>query len=1030
MKRINKYLSLFGLFVVITVILGLILQHQYSNRIVTRNTERITELSVSVMNQQIQSWLNEHARVIETCRAYTVTGIDDEAGELAFLRMMLKSDRDFASIYFGSADNHLINASGWVPPRGFDLRTRPWFGKAVSQNRLVFTEAFVNASRDKAIITIAVPVRDAGGKLLGVVGGDVSLETIIHVIRDKKIGNTGYSFLIDGKGNLVAHPDYAYNPSIPFVKVNERYPGISLNSLHTRGTVQPVTLDGRNGYIAFQAVPGTDWHLASFVPMSEFSGQFNQLLSVLGISALVSLLIILVFLWLQRRLLILPLVRLGENVARIDVKNNPDYRLPTDETAEFGELARGMNAVLETTSSYVASLTVKEDALKGSNLQLEAMVLKQRAQQVELERQYEGIERESADRQQAQEELSNFFEVNLDLLCIADTDGNFIKVNKAWQDILGYNTQELEKRKFLEFIHPDDLDETLAVMGKLANQEMVINFVNRYRCADGSYRFIEWRSRPKGNLIYAAARDITDKKLAEVELIKSKEQAESANVMKSQFLANMSHEIRTPMNGILGFLELLSRTELSTRQEEFVRDAKSASDMLLIIINDILDFSKIEAGKLAVEKIGFQLRPIVEDTVTMFLPKAMEKQLALNVTIEPGVPNVVRGDPGRLKQIMGNLISNAIKFTEKGTVTLTVGCASVENDHTWIDFAVADTGIGMSESVMQTLFTPFTQGESSTTRRFGGTGLGLAISKELVHLMGGTISVESKPGQGSVFRFSVRLEILKQAAGAGPDHWIQAAKAGPSGREVPAGTRPKFLLVDDSEMNRKILMAILKSHGFSCDVAVDGREAIRAVTENDYDIVFMDCQMPEMDGYESTARIRELETDGKHTTIIAMTAYAMEGDRERCLAVGMDDYLSKPINYDHMFRLIDAYTGSGEALREESGLKVNPQEALSPWLAAYLAGFVQESGLTEEEAMPIYQAFHQNVPEIMAEIETAMGSTNFEKLAAAAHTLKGSAGNLQVTAVYQTAAGLELAARQRDLDQCQRWIEDLARLIR
>ncbi|MGB3368139.1 MAG: ATP-binding protein [Acidaminobacteraceae bacterium] len=396
-----------------------------------------------------------------------------------------------------------------------------------------------------------------------------------------------------------------------------------------------------------------------------------------------------------------------------------------------------------------------------------------------------------------------------------------------------------------------------------------------------------------------------EKEIAKRELIKSKEAAESANIAKSRFLANMSHEIRTPINGIKGFLELLELSDPTKSQRELIQDGKTVTDILIYLINDILDFSKIEAGKLEMESIEFNLRRAIEDSVSLLLAKASEKNIRLFSLIDKNVPEYVVGDPSRLKQILMNLISNAVKFTKKGEVFVKVTWIGDMQNKQHILFEIKDTGIGIKENEVGKLFQSFNQADSSTTRKYGGTGLGLAISKELINMMNGEIVIESVYGQGSTFKFDI---IFDKESTLNRTREIDATMFNNETNNKLMNFEKmddiNILLVEDNAMNRKIVVAIFKKYGLTCDIAVNGLEAIDAIKITDYDIIFMDCQMPVMDGYESTARIRAIEGDNKHTTIVAMTANAMEGDRIKCIEAGMDDYIKKPLDFDKVRALI------------------------------------------------------------------------------------------------------------------------------
>jgi two-component system, sensor histidine kinase len=396
-------------------------------------------------------------------------------------------------------------------------------------------------------------------------------------------------------------------------------------------------------------------------------------------------------------------------------------------------------------------------------------------------------------------------------------------------------------------------------------------------------------------VIQAYGADVTSLKRAQLSLEKAKAAAEQASVAKSAFLANMSHEIRTPMNGVLGMLELLSGTSLTCTQQEHLRTARNSADALLTVINDILDFSKIEAGKLRIEAIDFNLIELLNEVIQLLQERAREKGLTLARDWPDELPNAIRADPTRLRQVLFNLVGNAIKFTLTGSVTLQVRIVGAKQS--MLRFAIIDTGIGISPEAQSRLFRSFQQADESTTRKFGGTGLGLAISKQLTELMGGGIGIDSVPEQGSTFWFTVplvRAAALQQTQ-------VQA-------QENRTSYQARILLVEDNRVNQLVAVGMLGKFGLKPDIANNGLEAVAAVERNDYDLVFMDCQMPELDGYMATQRIRALGLGSvRPLPIVAMTANAMEADRERCTVAGMDDYLSKPVSMNTLGQMLQKW---------------------------------------------------------------------------------------------------------------------------
>jgi PAS domain S-box-containing protein len=608
------------------------------------------------------------------------------------------------------------------------------------------------------------------------------------------------------------------------------------------------------------------------------------------------------------------------------------------------------------------------------------------------------------ERKHAEQELDRYFSLSLDMLCIANYDGYFIRVNPAWERTLGYSVEEMTASPFLDFVHPEDRPATLAEMENLSKGADTISFENRYRAKDGSYRWMLWNATPfvQDKLIYAAARDITGRKRDEAKILHLREEAETANRAKSEFLARMSHEIRTPLNVAIGMGDVLERTPLNAEQRQYVRVMQRAGGELLTRINDLLDLSKAESGRIILEEIDFELSDVTEAALEIMSMRAKEKHIELRAEIQDTAPSRLRGDPDRLRQVLINLVANAIKFTDQGRIVLRVESDPEPHAPGALRFSVSDTGIGIPPGKLDSIFEAFTQGDASTTRKYGGTGLGLAISKRLVELMNGRIWAESPPGGGATFYFTAQFGV------AGP--------ALPTLAERPEELEPaqpeasfrglNILLADDSEENRFLVVEYLRDLGCRIDSAEDGRSAVEKFCSGAYGLVLMDLQMPVMDGFTATRCIRgwEEEQGRQPTPILALTASALSGELKDALNAGCTAYLRKPVRRVTLVNAIGRYAPKTTSEVESSKIQIRADNRLRAVIPGYL----------------------QNRRDDVREILEALERVDYEKIRELGHKMHGSGSGYGFAPITEIGQALEEAARERNADSVHSCIAQLS----
>ncbi len=941
---------------------------------------------------------------------------------------------------------------------GMAFRARPgsvYVSQADAANSLNLSAAEAGRSNRLLHIQILVPVEDSEGRPVGVLAANVLTRQLLWLLQDLKREASGdhSPFLLDQAGLVLMSTD----------------PQAGLLSAHadvTNGALRAALGSGSNGHLVYTDARGQKlmagytglatygdneaggWRLISLASyrtvMKPADQAFNRMMGIL----LATLLAAGVLGVLVSRRQVKPLLNLTAGAKRI-AAGNYDTRVVATTHDEFGVLANTFNQMAGAMQQRVSERIQAQEALSHANSELEQRVGERTAQLVAEINERKGAERAARE---SEAQLKAYFDASPVGMVLVDRQLRYLKANQRVAEMTEVST-DARLGKTVREVVPSWADileplyqEVLATGKPIPNFEMS-GELDGHSGEQYDYRLyffplVGEDGKPKA--VGVVTLDITEQKRAEVKANYAKMAAERASRAKSEFLANMSHEIRTPMNGVIGMADLLLETELTVEQRDFAYTIRSSGEALIAVINDVLDFSKMEAGKLTIEELDFNLHSVFEGTLDLLGARCQEKEIELAGLIEPSVPTRLRGDAGRIRQVLTNLVGNAIKFTEVGEVTVRVSCEMEKEQDCDLRFQVSDTGIGISPEIQKTLFKAFAQADSSMTRKFGGTGLGLAISRQLVEKMGGQIGVESALGMGSTFWFTLHLQKspsvqstldsdhrllhmralivddnavsgqflheqivawkkrngiantgaealshLRRAAREGDPYPLgiinqqmpdmdgialaRKIKADPAisdtrlillagfGKRVglaelhasgfadccskPVGQSALFdclanamgkapptspdsvaeqqrpssriqrpqkarvLIAEDNAVNQMVALGQLKQLGYTADTVCNGRAALDALEHTNYDIILMDCQMPEVDGYEATRRIRARNAGFRQPYIIAMTAHAMTGDSEKCLAAGMNDYVSKPVVLETLAAALARGTG-------------------------------------------------------------------------------------------------------------------------
>jgi PAS domain S-box-containing protein len=860
------------------------------------------------------------------------------------------------------------------------------FRQAAASDRQIFWTGIENNvnknSRHRKVLTAVklmkvIDMKTLAEKPIGLLVVSYSVDVFYERMMENTSGHRVY-IVVDGRNRIVFHPDKRVigseiNPRLlgrmlrqkggePF---SEQIDDVDMIAMHTRFT-------------------NSGWHLITLVPQATLNAALRGIRLNTILVLLCCLTLAVLFSMLISSNIVEPIRSMTNLFQKIqDGTIDLTVRLEEKSLNEIGELVSWFNAFLQ-------SLVEKqraEEALRDSESKYQFLV-----------------------------------ESMADVLFTLDINLATTYVSPSIERMLGYTPAERIAQKVdqqLTFKSQKLVFEALVAeldrendRGADPDRSQTLELECYHK--DGSIKHIATYIRGirdgSGNLtgFYGSHHDITESKKSEEQLLLAREIAETANRAKSAFLANMSHEIRTPMSGVLGMTGLLLETSLTERQRNYAEKIRTSGELLLSVLNDILDFSKIESGKMVLESITFSVEEVVGNVLDIFGPQAAEKGIELHTAIDPEVPALLLGDPQHLTQLINNLMSNAVKFTLAGDIHLSSKVHRLTAEGVELQISVQDTGIGMTEEELSRVFTAFSQADASTTRRFGGSGLGLAISQQLVGLMGGSIRAESSPGKGSLFTVDLSFAIA-------PDVTVPNMPLQPE-KSLERFTGVRALVAEDHEINREIIIELLRQVGIEADIATNGREALEMVRAREYDIVFMDIQMPEMDGIIATREIRRLDKgSAARLPILAMTAHALAGDRENSLAAGMNDHLVKPVDRNLLVAALRRWLPGEKyavfVVDEPDGASRQVSLLIPPVSGLDMEAGLNRLGGNEALYLKLLSDFVAGYGETPEQLLQELRTDRREEVVQRVHAIRGIAGNIGGKELEAAAAELEKACR-------------------